>query len=332
MSATTYGDISQRTAAWAATEMLAHAEPVVVLGKFGQTKPLPKNKADNVKFRRATPFSAVTTPLAEGITPVAQQMAYVDVPVTIQQYGAVVQITDRVADTSEDPVLKDAATLCGEQAADTLEAVTWGVLKGGTSVYYANGSTRNGVNTAITLNKLRGAVRYLMSQRAKRVTKMLAGSADFATKPIEAAYIAFGHTDMEADLRNLAGFTPVAEYGSRQPLCPEEVGSIESVRFILSPMLSPIVSTSHTAIGSTGMKGTATYIDIYPLVIVGQDSYGLVPLKGAGAITPSVINPDTKTKDDPLGQRGYVGWKTYFAALRLNETWMTRLEVAVTDL
>jgi len=48
MATTTYGSISQRTAAWAATEMLQHAEPILVLSKFGQSKPLPKNKADTV--------------------------------------------------------------------------------------------------------------------------------------------------------------------------------------------------------------------------------------------------------------------------------------------
>ena len=57
MATTTYGDISQRTAAYAAVEMLSHAEPILVLSKFGQSKPLPKNKADNVKFRRPIPFA-----------------------------------------------------------------------------------------------------------------------------------------------------------------------------------------------------------------------------------------------------------------------------------
>lgn len=334
MASTNYGDISQRTAAWAATEMLSHAEPVVVLGKFAQSKPLPKNKADNIKFRRPKPFAAITTPLAEGVTPTAQQMVYEDVPVTIAQYGAVVQISDKVADLSEDPVLKDASMLCGEQAADTLEAITWGVLKAGTSVYYNNGTQLDQVNTAISLAKLQGCTRYLMGQRAKRLTKMLSGSTSFDTKPIEAAYIAFGHTDLESDIRALAGFVPVAEYGSRQPLCPEELGSVENVRFILSPMLTPLAGASGTtaAVSTSGMKATGGYVDIYSLVIVGQEAYGVVPLKGANAITPSVINPDTKTKDDPLGQRGYVGWKTYFAAVRLNETWLVRLQVCATNL
>lgn len=330
MADTTYGSINQRTAAWAATEMLSHAEPVIVLNKFGQVKPLPKNKADNIKFRRPVPFAAVTVPLAEGVTPTAQQMKYEDVPVAIEQWGAVVTITDRVHDLAEDPVLKDASMLCGEQAGDTVEAVTWGVIRGGTSVFRSNGASRSDINTPISQAKLRAAVRYLMAQRAKRLTKMLSGSTEFGTSPIEASYVAFGHTDMDADIRNLPGFTPVAEYGSRKPLVPEEVGSVENIRFILSPMLSPIEDAGSATLN--GMKAVDDNVDVYPLVVVGQEAYGTVPLKGAGAITPSVINPDVKTKDDPLGQRGYVGWKAYHAAVRLNETWMTRIECAVTDL
>jgi N4-gp56 family major capsid protein len=57
-----------------------------------------------------------------------------------------------------------------------------------------------------------------------------------------------------------------------------------------------------------------------------------VPLKGQSAMTPTVLNPGTPSKSDPLGQRGYVGWKTWFNAVRLNETWMSRLEVAASNL
>jgi hypothetical protein len=63
MSVTNYGTISQRTAAYVAREMLAHAEPVIVLQKLAQTKPIPQNTADTVKFRRPVPFSANTVPL-----------------------------------------------------------------------------------------------------------------------------------------------------------------------------------------------------------------------------------------------------------------------------
>lgn len=330
MATTTYGTVSQRTAAWAATKMLEHAEPILVLSKFGDSKPQPKNKAEAVKFRRPVPFGAVTTPLVEGVTPTAQAMAYEDVPATLDQWGAVVEITDVVADLAEDPVLADASMLCGEQAAETIEAVTWGVLKGATNVLYANGSATGDVNTAISKDKLRSAVRALQAQRAKPITRMLDSSPDHSTTPIEGGYVAFAHTDMAADIRDLAGFTPVAQYGSRKPLCPEELGSVENVRFILSPLLSPMANAGSTTLNNMVTSGTK--VDIYDLVIIGMNAYGLVPLKGTTAIKPSVINPNTVSKSDPLGQKGYVGWKAYYTALVLNQAWIARIRCGVKKL
>lgn len=332
MAQTTYGDISQRTAAYAAKEMLAHAEPILVLSKFGQNKPLPKNTADNVKFRRPVPFTVSTTPLVEGATPTAQQMAYEDVPVTLAQYGAVCEITDKVDDLSEDPVLKDAAMLSGEQAAETVEMVTYGAIKAGTNVFYAeSGDTlRTQVDNKLSLDRLHAVARSLRANRGKAVTTMLAGSENYATKPIEGGFIAFGHTDLEHDIRNITGFTPVAEYGSRQPLCPEECGSVENIRFILSPLLVPFEDAGGIA-ATNGMVSTSgTNADVYPLIVVAKNAYGLVPLKGARAMTPTVLNPGTPSKSDPLGQVGYVGWKTYYAAKVLNENWLARLEVGAT--
>lgn len=327
---TTYGDISQRTAAWAASEMLKHAEPVLVLQKFGATKEMPKNKADTVKFRRPVPFSAATTPLVEGVTPTSQKMAYEDVTAQLKQYGRPIEITDVIQDLAEDPVLKDASMLAGEQAALTTESITYGVVKAGTSVYYANGSARNAVNTAISLTKQRAVTRYLKAQKAQKITRILDGSPNYNTKPIEASYVAVAHTDLESDIRGMAGFVPVAQYGSRQAICPEEIGSVEDVRYVLSPELSAFADAG----GAKGsmVSTTGTSADVYPVLFFGKEAFATVPLKGARSIAPMVLNPGTPDKSDPLGQRGYVSWKTYFTAVILNQTWMARLEVAATAL
>ncbi|MBP2230821.1 N4-gp56 family major capsid protein [Azospirillum agricola] len=327
---TTYGDINQRTAAWAASEMLKHAEPVIVLGKFGMTKPMPKNKADTVKFRRPIPFPAATTPLVEGVTPSPQKMAYEDVPAQLKQYGKPTEITDVVDDLAEDPVLKDASMLAGEQAALTVEMVTYGVVKAGTSVFYANGSSRSAVNTPISLNKQRAITRFLKAQKAQKLTSILDGSPNYGTKPIEASYVAVAHTDLESDIRGMAGFIPVAAYGSRKPVCPEEIGSVEDVRYVLSPELSSWPNAGGAAGSMVTTSGTSA--DVYPVLYLGKEAFGTVPLKGAGAITPMVLNPGKPDKSDPMGQRGYVSWKTYFTAVILNQNWMARLEVSVTAL
>jgi N4-gp56 family major capsid protein len=329
MADTTYGSISQRTAAWVATEMLKHAEPILCCQKFAQTKPIPKNKADGAKFRRPVPFAVSTVPLVEGVTPTAQALTYEDVPVTLSQYGAVVQITDKVQDMSEDPVLKDASMLCGEQAAETMEILTWNVLRGGSSVFYANGTQRTDVNTALSLNKLQAATRLLKKNRAKVITEMLSGSTDYKTEPVAASFIAFGHTDLEADVRNISGFVPVELYGSAMKALPYEIGKVQNIRFILSPLFTALPNAGGTK-GS--MIGASSNADVYQLVIVAKDSYALTPLKGGNAMTPMVLPPGTPRGGDPLGQTGTVGWKSYFAALRLNESWLTRLEIAATAL
>jgi N4-gp56 family major capsid protein len=326
-----YGDINQRTAMFAIAEFLANVDPVIVLGKFGQNRPAPKNKAQTVVFRRAVPFAPAIVPLQEGVTPTGHAMTFQDVQVTLQQFGDIVLITDKVADLSEDPVLKVAMEESGKQAAATIEQITYGVVKAGTSVFYANGAARANVNTAISLNKQRAVVRYLQRQKAKKITKILGGSVNYATKPIEAAYIGIGHTDISPDIRGMAGFTAVAAYGSRQPLSEYEFGSVEEVRYILTPDLAPFADAGGAA-GGNFLSTSGAQADVYPVLIFGEDAFGVVPLKGQGSMAPTVLNPGTPSKSDPLGQRGFVGWKTWFAAVRLNETWLSRLEVAATNL
>lgn len=330
MTRTTYGDISQRTAAYAAKDMLSHAEPILVLSKFGQSKPLPKNKADTIKFRRPIPFALATTPLTEGVTPTSKQMQYEDVTVQIKQYGDVVEITDVVHDLSEDPVLKDSTMLCGEQAGETIETLTWSVIQAGTNVFYANGSSRGAVNTPISLDKQRAVTRSLKANRGKKITSMVSASPNYNTEPVDAAFIAFAHTDMEADIRDMTNFVPTEKYGSMKAL-PYEIGKVEDVRYILSPVLTPILAAGSGTLNGMTSAGGAN-VDIYPVIYIAKEAYGLVPLKGKGAIKPSVMNPGMPSKDDPLGQRGCVGWKTYFEAVILNETWMARLESGATDI
>lgn len=331
MAQTVYGDLSQRTTAYAMATMLAHAEPVLVLAKFAQNKPIPQNKAQTVKFRRPIPFAVSTTPLSEGVTPASHKIAYEDVSVTLSQYGDLAELSDVVQDLAEDPVLNDMMMLSGENAAAVVEQITYGVVKAGTNVFYANGANRAAVNTAISLNKQRAVLRFLAAQKAKKFTRILSGSVQIGTSPIEAAYIAVAHTDLGHDIRALPGFVPVAKYGTRQTVCEQEIGSVDEVRYVLSADLGPWLNAGG-AHGGTVVTTGGVSADVYPVLFFGMESYGVTPLKGKEAVTPYVHNPGKADKSDPLGQRGYVGWKGYHAAVRLNEAWMCRLEVAITKL
>lgn len=326
--------ISTRTNVYAEKKMLEYAMPVMVLEKLAVTKPMPKNKTSTIKFRRPIPFTAATVPLVEGVTPQSSAFSYEDVQVSLKQYGMVVEITDVIDDLHEDPVLNDASIQAGENVGRTIEALNFGIVNAGTNVFYANGGARNAVNTPITLAKQRAVIRGLKANKAQPLTQVLSGSPNYSTRPVEAAHVAVTHTDMEADLRNLPNFTPVAEYGIRKTISDQEIGMVENVRYILSPDLGPFTDAGGARAGSgTSMVSTSgTSADVYPIMYFGKEAFGMVALRGQGAIEPSIIPVGQKTKDDPLGQRGYVGWKTYHGALILNQLWLARLECAVSTL
>jgi N4-gp56 family major capsid protein len=74
---------------------------------------------------------------------------------------------------------------------------------------------------------------------------------------------------------------------------------------------------------------TGTSADVYPVLFVARDSYGVVSLKGKEAVQMMVLNPNMPRGGDQLGQRGSVGWKALHTAVILNQLWMVRAEVAV---
>jgi N4-gp56 family major capsid protein len=336
---TYYGDISPRVAAFAAVDFLDHAENHIVLGKFGDSKPMPANKSQVIKFRRPRPYPVNVVPLQEGVTPPPVKFGYDDVSCTLKQWGDWAELTDVIQDTHQDPVLKHMIMMAGQQAGAVIEQVTYGVVKAGTTVYYANGTVRTSVNTPISLNKLRAVDRGLASQKAKFITSVISASTDYGTSPVEPGWVLVCHTDCVSDVRNLPGFTEASRYGQRSLIHPREFGAIENFRCVSSADLAPFAAGGGTYNGS-GVAMVSTdgiSADVYPCLIFGQQSFGLVPLKndpasGDSAVVPMVVNPGKPSPTDPLGQRGSVGWKTWFNAVILNDAWMARLEVSVTSL
>lgn len=334
--ATTYGDIGQRTAVYAEGKMLEYISPVLVLDNFAEVKPLPANSSDTITFRRPVPFPISLTQLQEGVTPAPKRMRYEDVSVTMGQYGDLAEMSDRVEDFAEDPVLNDMVEAMSRQIAETKERISWAAVIAGTNVYYgssnASPTSRSDVDAPISLTIQRAITRSLKNQRAMKITRKLSAGPNFATEPVAPSFVAVCHSDCETDIRNIPGFVPVENYSNGSQLHDWELGKKEDVRYITSPVLVPWYGQG-AAVGSTGMTAQDnTNIDVYPIVYLSEKCFGSVPLRGPGSVSPYVENPGKRSKADPLGQRGYVGWKMYFASLILNEAWISRAEVGVTEL
>ncbi|EZP55873.1 N4-gp56 family major capsid protein [Delftia sp. RIT313] len=327
------------------SEILGHAVGVEVLGITGKQSAMPRNVGQTIVYRHYLPYGAtaadfntINRPLVsvnahelqEGVTPSADSLVPQDIEVKLREFGCLYQLTNRVADTYEDDVPAEMKKQCGERVGLLREMIRYGVIKSCANAFYSGGSSRNAVSGKITSNLLRKISRNLQANHSKRVTGILAPSANISTSPVEASYLVFVHTDADSDVRDLPKFTPVAEYGSRKVVSQYELGSVENFRFITSPELAPYANAG-AAIGSTGLMG-GTNVDVYPFIVVGEDAWGQVALRGDNALDPTYIPAGQKDKSDPLGQRGYVGTRFYMNCTLLNEGWMAVAEAGVSAL
>ena len=326
MATTAYGDISPRTAAYAAKELLKRATPYLVYEKFGQPKALPANSSKVISFRRYKSLSNTPTTLTEGVTPTSQLLTFDPVEATLSQYGGVVTITDVVQDTHEDDILTETIGLLGEQAAQQIENMRFGVLKACTNIIWSNGSATNAVNTPLTTAVQRKAVRALKRQNARPITSIVRSTPSFGTENVAPGFVGIVHPDLEGDIRAMTGFTPAEKYGSISPW-ENEIGKVDDVRYVSTTINAawPDVGAAKLTMWST----TGTLADVYPVIYLGREAYGIVALKGAYAVTPMVSN--AKPGDsDPLAQRTHIGWKSMQTAVLINDLHMVVCKVAAT--
>lgn len=337
MGTNTYSNISQRVGTLKG-DILSHAAPLEVLSLVGvdKDKVIPKNKSNNVKFRRWLPYGGVdnqwitstnvdtfasTQTTVEGVTPSSDTLTPTDVTLTLVQYLVLYCVTDQTVDMHEDgDVIPDEAKRqTGQRMGLIGEMVRYGAYKAGTTIYYSGGSSRGTVTNTVTINMLRKVAKTLLANHAMPVTKILVPSTSFATAPIEAAFVVFCHTDLEPAIRDLPNFKDIANYAQRKPIHEMEIGSCERFRFVLSPELAGYPDTG-AAIGATGMTSTTgSLIDVYPLIMMAEEAVGQVHLGGVENWDAWYLPPSQRDKSDPGGQRGYVGAKWYYTAGILNQ-------------
>jgi N4-gp56 family major capsid protein len=327
-----YGDITGTVAAKLEKQALKHVQPFLCLEHGAKKFTQPKNGTKTMRFRRAIPYAAATTALSEGVPPSATQIRYDQVDVTLAQYGGYTPVSDIMVDLHTTPILSDINQLNAEQVAMTRESLLWGKLRAATNVQYEGGTSLVTTDGLLSISAQQLAVRTLQRNKAKKFTRIVAGGVAVSTKAIEAAYIAFVHTDAEKDIRSMANFTPVAKYGKQETVCELEFGSVDNVRYVSSPDLDAQLDAGEALATTAGrVSNGGTKADVYTALFVGMDAYGCVNLAGKGAFTPVVRNVGKPTDSDPLGQIGHVGWKMYTAEEILNSDWIVAVKHTVDE-
>ena len=301
--------------------LLDRATPTLLHNRFAQIKDLPRKAGTNViKFRRYGVLDAATTALSEGVTPAGKQLSTTELTATVLQYGDYITTTDIVDMQSYDPVLMGVAEdVLGDQIGDTLDQLCRDIIAAGTTIQYASTAiTTATVGPAMKLNRteVKEMVRTLRTNKAKPLMKMVNPSTGYNTTPLGRSFVGIISEYTLNDLDDATGWTPVEKYSNKSNVMEDEVGSIANVRFLMSTNAKTKTGTLVTTVHCTLIFGTRAYAQTR---ISGESLKNIVkPLGSAGSA-------------DPLNQRATSGWKATYVARILNQSWIGRIEHAVTE-
>ena len=149
--------------------------------------------------------------------------------------------------------------------------------------------------------------------------------------PVVLWAVACGGQDAAPDANVQTSFQATSQVGASGHLhvltimCAD-LGSGD-VRYVTST----IFEAFNDAGGARGtmLSTTGVSADVYPVLFLGRDAFGIVALKGQYAVFPMIVNPKP-SDSDPLAQRGHAAWKSMQTCVVLNDNFMVRAEVGAT--
>lgn len=332
-------------------QMLEHAIPKQVLDTACTHFQMDENMGDTIIYGRWVPTGGTTGAVSnnidpsntwsvtasahevqEGQTPIADSLTRKDISVQIKEYSCLYMYSKKAARLYEDKLPPAMKKMAGQRMGLVTEMIKNGAFRGSTNKMYAGGTSRATVDETLSDNLVSRIIRAFMNNRAEMITEIISPSQNYDTSAVQASFVFYGHSDLQHDIEGLPNFVPVAKYGQQKTIHPMELGCKGNLRFIVSPEFQKVID-SGAAVGSTGLKSTgASNIDVYPCMIFAEEAAGDLALRGTKSLEVIDLPPNQSDKNDPTGQRGYVGASFFSAAFVQNDGWLLVLECGASAL
>lgn len=328
-----------RTNVAAVKQLLERARADDIFVPVVSMKPVPKNVAETASWRRLVNDSVSTTEITEGVNPDWQSVSYEDVTGTFEERVEIYAVTSRARMLSEDDHVKNSVDQLKDKVLRIRNAVGWSKWTAGSSVLYNDPthSARTDVDGPISLGILQEAVRMLDDSKAEHFTEVDNGGLNNGTVGLEPSYLGLCHTNLLPDFRRVDGFTTPNEYGGAKAISKHEKGSVENIRFLMSPELTGYDGAGADAtslnVKATDVSGT-DMADVYPILVCGKEALGCADLKGSGMKGWGNVNVtinDKADKYDPANLNTLTVAHWFDLQLILNDQWVIRVEVAATS-
>lgn len=284
-------------------KLLENFEPELFFAKLWE-KPMVDNGVGTISWAKPSQLtvSAATATLTEGTTPSSTAFSYSTISTTPTQYGIYVEISDRLIKAAPTKIISDAAWEVWANMARIIDQVVQTEVMAGTNVLYSDVSVnlaRTDIATTdlITSSLVRKAVVKLRSLNAKTIDGTY--------------YLAVMHPFVSWDLRAESSWAYIefSKYTTPDKLFKGEIGAMNGCRFVESSNVQTFSSTT----------------TVYPTLVMWKWAYWVAEWSSLENIYQGL-----GSGNDPLNQRATVGAKIDFAAKRLQENAMVRLETSAT--
>ncbi len=310
-SVTGQNQLSSEQAEFYQRALLSRLQDKVVFLPYGKTASIPKNSGATTSWRRLEMPTLSTSAITEGVTPDGSNITINKVSATVSQYGAWCKISDHLDTTGLDPLLTEVAEMFGEHAALSMDKIVATILGGGSNINYANGRASRA--TLATGDVLKAA------DIAKARNSLVSRNVPTIKLPNgKMGYVAFIHPDNATRLMTESGgpwssFNAGGTQSGYDNFAAGEAGQMYGIYFIETTLV-PSFSDAGSG-GSLSGKGT---------IIIGADAFGIPDVGGNNQ--PEILVYGDGNTENPMALYRTVAWKTSFAAVRLEENRILRIE------
>ena len=184
--------------------------------------------------------------------------------------------------------------------------------------------------SVVTYQNLMRLDQILNENRTPKQTKIIVGSRMIDTKTIPSGRVMFIGSELVPLVRGMTdlfgneAFIPVQQYGDAGTIMNGEIGSVDAFRIIVVPEMLHWAAAGDDVVDNPGyrtsMDGTDEKYDIYPMLVVGDDSFVTIGFQTDGktvkfSVMTKMPGRETADRNDPYGETGFSSIKWYYGIL-----------------
>jgi N4-gp56 family major capsid protein len=245
---------------------------------------------------------------------------------TIHRFGNFLEYTDEVdlfSDAQNQIHFREELGYTAGQVKDDL--IQRDILNGSTHWFFGGGkNAENEIEAGhfISTATIKDISKFLTKAKAKRKTSIISGTSKIGTAPVKAGWYAVCGTDMMYNLLDNPDFQPVEKYPEPSKAAKGEFGSLWDVRFVHNPRMFYKAKEDVASAGDN-------QVDVHYAIIMGDDAFATLTLRGKGGIVFRAIPPENKELGNPYGTRGLFSYNFWHATIVLRPEHLVTLAAAV---